>query len=131
MVETDRCTCGLGPGSPRHRTVFCPELRAERRLLVEAVGAPLDFDQIVATPGKAQQLARWFVRFGMIKQFDLAAQLIEQHDEDRNLNGDGPPANQSRRGRDGSARMPGGTRAPNARRARPPRARRAPPPPPT
>ena len=99
-VETDRCTCGLGPGSPRHRTVFCPELRAERRLLVEAVGAPLDFDQIVATPGKAQQLARWFVRFGRIKQFDLAAQLIEQHDEDRSLNGDGPPANQGRRGRD-------------------------------
>jgi hypothetical protein len=73
--ESEQCSCGTGPETPRHILLHCPH--EERRIVLkEAQRGILDFARLLDTPNGAPLASKWMIRSGRLLQFQLAGQLL-------------------------------------------------------
>ena len=73
-ILTPRCSCEEADETPQHLFVDCPETARARRELPE-LRTPRDFIDQVRNPRTAGALARWMLRLGRLRQFELAESL--------------------------------------------------------
>jgi hypothetical protein len=74
--ESEQCSCGTGPETPRHVLLDCPHEDERRTVLREAQGGQLDFARLLDTPKGAPLASKWMIRSGRILQFQVAGQLL-------------------------------------------------------
>jgi hypothetical protein len=79
--ESDQCSCGTGPETPRHVLLHCPHEAERRTALKEAQGGQLDFVQLLDTPKGATLATKWMIQSGRIHQFQLAGSLLYKENE--------------------------------------------------
>ncbi len=75
-VESDLCSCGNGPETPRHVLIHCEKEIEQRGELRKAGGGRLDLRKLLDTPEGARVAGRWVVRSGRLPQFSLARALL-------------------------------------------------------
>ena len=74
--ESEQCSCGTGPETPRHVLLYCPHEEERRTVLRETQGGQLDFARLLDTPKGALSASKWMIQSGRIRQFQLAGQLL-------------------------------------------------------
>ena len=74
-VLSPRCSCGQAEQTPVHLFAICPETKAERRRYLPDLRSPRDFETTSRSKDEAGRLARWLLRLGRLRQFDLAERL--------------------------------------------------------
>jgi hypothetical protein len=74
--ESEECSCGTGPETPRHILLHCPHETERRTALREALGSQLDLSRLLDTPRGAPVASKWMIRSGRILQFQLAGALL-------------------------------------------------------
>jgi hypothetical protein len=79
--ESEQCSCGTSPETPRHILLHCPHEAERRTVLREAQGGQLDFIRLLDTPRGALVTSKWTIRSGKILQFQLAGTLLYEEDE--------------------------------------------------
>jgi hypothetical protein len=48
--QSEQCSCGTGPETPRHILLHCPHEAERRTVLREAQGSQLELDRLLDTP---------------------------------------------------------------------------------
>jgi hypothetical protein len=74
--EIEQCSCGIGPETPGHVLLHCPQEAERRAILREAPGGHLDLSRLLDTPRGAPVASKWMIRSGRISQFKLAGTLL-------------------------------------------------------
>ena len=68
------CPCGWHEQTVRHVFFSCPRHDETRQALVREVRSE-DLRAILSKPASAQAAARWFVKTGLLQQFQAAAEI--------------------------------------------------------
>jgi hypothetical protein len=74
-LASGQCSCGNGLETPRHIALFCTR-EEERRHLLRAGGAPVDYQSLVGSPQGAMLFTRWMICSGRLGQYSLARSLL-------------------------------------------------------
>src|SRR5271167_3057945 len=74
--ESEECSCGTSPETPRHILLHCPQEEERRIVLREALGGHLDLSRLLDTPRGAPVASKWMIRSSRISQFKLAGALL-------------------------------------------------------
>ena len=69
--ESEECSCGTGPETPRHILLHCPHEEERRIVLRQALGRHLDLSRLLDTPRDAPIARKWIFRSGRILRFQL------------------------------------------------------------
>jgi hypothetical protein len=76
-VLTPHCSCGQAAQIPRHLFLDCPNTRDQRDAL-PTIRTLRDLYRYLRGPEQAGRLARWLLRLGLLRQFDLATILTNE-----------------------------------------------------
>jgi hypothetical protein len=73
-VTSTACSCGYEKETPRHVTVFCSRFGDTRERL--RISGSLSFRALLTTVEGVRRVTRWWLRRGILGQFQLASELI-------------------------------------------------------
>jgi len=69
-----RCLCGWHAQTVRHILLHCPQHATARPSLIREAGTE-DLQAMLTRPASAKAAARWFIRTGLLQQFQVAANI--------------------------------------------------------
>lgn len=72
--DSEECRCGFGVADPQHFLLDCP-LYSEERRRAFGEGEMPSYNRMVSQPGLTRRVARWAIRTGELRQFELASRL--------------------------------------------------------
>jgi hypothetical protein len=75
------CGCGWRSQTVTHVLTMCPLYSGARTELIRNIGSE-SIIQLLAKPGKAQAIAKWFTQQGILGQFNLANEIEEGEAEE-------------------------------------------------
>jgi hypothetical protein len=73
-VTSPACTCGFERETAQHVTVFCPRFQSSRSQL--HLNGTTDFKRLLTEKAGVARLTRWWLRRGILGQFQIAQKLI-------------------------------------------------------
>lgn len=85
------CPCGWHRQTPKHILLFCPHFQQGRAQMLQRAGTT-DYDSLLSTKKGIKVATDWFLHLGLLKQFSLARELIQEDNQEEEPGGPpGPP----------------------------------------